>query len=107
MVKKKVARRNSVRAIHTQREGRTSKRRTKNTALICENVLALPKILGLKFLSPAIANRTVLAARIDMSRLKTTTVNFQGILCRMERTRNKVLSRSLSAMGSRYWPSKV
>src|SRR2546425_4467560 len=53
------------------------------------------------------AYRTTLALRIEMSRLKTKTVYFHGILCRIESTRNMVLSRSLSAMGSRYCPSTV
>jgi hypothetical protein len=40
-------------------------------------------------------------------RLKTTTVNFHGILCRIDSTINMVLSSSLSAMGSRYCPNIV
>ncbi len=45
------------------------------------------------------ANRTALAARIEMSRLNTRTVYFQGILCRMESTRNMVLSKQLVGDG--------
>ena len=46
-----------MRAIQIQRRGRISSKRTKKTAAICEKVLALPKMLGLKFRRPAMANR--------------------------------------------------
>src|SRR3974377_1608769 len=99
MVKINVARRKTIRAIHTHLTVYTCSNRTKKTALICENVFALPKMLGEKLRSPAIANNTALAARIEISRLKTTTVYFHGIWCRIERTRNIVLNKSLSAVG--------
>src|ERR1700730_15955275 len=102
MVKANVARRKTVRVIQAQRTGCRQKNITKKTAAIWENVLALPKMLGWKFRRHAMAKRTALAARMEISRLKTSTVNFQGIQCKMESTRNIVLSRSLSAMGSRY-----
>ena len=44
---------------------------------------------------------------MQMCREKTSTVNFHGILCNTERTRNIVLSSSLSAIGSRYCPILV
>src|SRR5579872_5538753 len=100
MVKKNVARKKTVRAIHTHFTVYTCRSIAKNTALICEKVLALPKILGRKSRSPAIAKSTALAARMEVSLLKTRTVYFQGILCRIDRTKNKVLSKSLSAIGS-------
>src|ERR1700733_15876325 len=107
MVNENVARRNTVRVIHIQRAGHIEKSITKNTAAIWEKVFAFPNILGRKSRNPEMANSTALAARIEMSRLKTSTVNFHGTLCRIESTGNIVLNKSLSAMGSRYWPSKV
>ena len=106
-MKENVARKKTVRAIQIQRSGRIASSMTKNTAAICEKVFALPKMLGRKSRKPAIANSTALAASIEISRLNTRTVNFHGILCRMESTGNIVLSKSLSAMGSRYCPSRV
>ena len=46
-------------------------------------------------------------SRMEISRLNTITVYFQGIMRSIESTRNMVLISSLSAMGSRYWPSSV
>src|SRR5712671_7713040 len=100
MGKKKVARKKTVRVIQIQRSGRTQYSITKNTAAICEKVFALPKMLGLKLRSPAMAKSTALAARMEISRLNTSTVYFHGILCRMESTGNIVLNKSLSAIGS-------
>ena len=59
--------------------GCTANRRTKNTAATCANVFAFPKTLGRKSRKPAIMYNTALTARIEMSRLKTMTVNFQSL----------------------------
>src|SRR5580700_6173065 len=97
MVNVKVARKKVWRATLIHCSGFISSNSTKNTAATWEKVLALPKTLGRKSRNPAIANNTVLAARMEMSRLKTTTVYFQGILCKIESTRKTVLSNILSA----------
>ena len=94
-MKAKVARRKTVRVIQIQRAGRMEDSITKKTAAICENVFAFPKMLGRKLRNPAMANNTALAARMEISRLKTSTVNFHGILCRIESTRNIVLNKEL------------
>jgi hypothetical protein len=44
---------------------------------------------------------------MSTSRLNTRMVNFHGISFTNDSTRNKLLSNSLSAMGSRYCPSTV
>src|SRR5208283_3226538 len=107
MVKINVARKKVVLAIQTQRAGSTSSSKTKKIAATCAKVLALPKMVGRKSRRPAIMNNTPLISKMEISRLNTTTVYFQGITCSMESTRNSVLISSLSAMGSRYWPSTV
>ena len=78
-MKIKVARKKVVRAIQTQRTGSTSSSSTKKIAATCAKVLALPKMLGRKSRRPAIMKSTPLISRMEMSRLNTTTVYFQGI----------------------------
>ena len=80
---------------------------TKKIAETCAKVFALPKMLGRKSRSPAIMKSTPPISRMEISRLNTITVYFQGIMRSIESTRNMVLISSLSAMGSRYWPSSV
>src|SRR5260370_23818017 len=84
MVKINVARRKMVRAIQSQRTGSTSSSSTKKIAATWAKVLALPKMLGRKSRRPAIMNSTPLISRMETSRLKTTTVYFQGIIRRSE-----------------------
>src|SRR5229473_2816959 len=97
IVKANTARKKTVRAIQTQRAGSKLNSSTKNTAVTWAKVFALPKILGRKSRNPAIAYSTALTARIEISRLNTSTVNFHGIWCRIESTRNIVLISSLTA----------
>jgi len=94
-----VARRNVVRAIQTQRTGSMSSSSTKKIAETCAKVFALPKMLGRKSRSPAIMKKYAADQQMEISRLNTITVYFQGIMRSIESTRNMVLISSLSRWG--------
>src|SRR5271167_1843131 len=75
----------------------TCARTTKKTAAIWQTVLILPKMLGRKSRKPTVAYKTTAVATMQRSRLNTSTVYFHGIFFTKESTRNRELSRSLSA----------
>src|ERR1019366_937714 len=64
-------------------------------------------MLGRKSRNPTAAYKTTAVATMHRSRLNTRMVYFHGIFLTNESTRNSELSNSLSAIGSRYCPSKV